>query len=44
MRAGGTAWWQLALAAITVAVTLHGRLHPAAVIFLGALAGIVLGR
>lgn len=44
IRAGGTAWWQLLLAALTVAVTLHGRLHPAAVIFLAALAGIALGR
>lgn len=44
IRSGGTAWWQLLLAAITVAVTLDGRLHPAAVILLGALAGIAFGR
>jgi hypothetical protein len=41
---GGTRPWQLALVLLTVAVTAHGQLHPAAMIVAEGAAGIVLGR
>ena len=41
---GGTAPWQLALVVLTIAVTVHGKLHPAAMIVVGAAAGLALGR
>lgn len=40
--AGGTALWQLALVVLAAALTVHGRLHPALLIAVGALAGIAL--
>jgi len=40
----GTHAWQLALVAITVVVTVHGKLHPAAMIVVGAAVGLALGR
>ena len=40
----GTQIWQLALVAVTVVVTVHGRLHPAAMIVVGAAVGLALGR
>jgi chromate transporter len=42
--AGGTQWWQLALVGATVATTLQGKLHPAAMVVIGALVGLALGR
>jgi chromate transporter len=44
VNAGGTQVWQLALVAATVAVTLQGRLHPAAMIVVGGTLGLALGR
>lgn len=44
LRVGGTQWWQLGLVALTVATTLHGKLHPAVVIGVGGAIGLVLGR
>ena len=44
VKAGGTQWWQLALVGLTVATTLHGKLHPAVVILAGAAVGVALGR
>ncbi|MEA2661152.1 MAG: chromate transporter [Chloroflexota bacterium] len=41
---GGTQPWQLALVAATVVVTVHGKLHPAAMIFVGGAVGLLLGR
>lgn len=41
---GGLAWWHVALAVGAMAVTIQGRLHPALLIGLGAVAGLVLGR
>lgn len=36
--------WQIALAGLAAAVTIHGKLHPALVIVAGAIAGIALAR
>jgi chromate transporter len=36
--------WQIALAAVALAITVHGRLHPALLIVGGAVAGVALGR
>jgi chromate transporter len=44
VNAGGTQVWQLALVVATVAVTLQGRLHPAAMIVVGGAVGLALGR
>jgi chromate transporter len=44
VQVGGTQWWQLALVGVTVATTLHGKLHPAAMIVVGAFVGLALGR
>jgi chromate transporter len=44
IQGSGTAWWQLALVGVTVAVTAHGKLHPAAMIVVGAVLGLILGR
>lgn len=44
VTAGGTQWWQLVLVVATVATTLQGKLHPAAMILVGAVAGVALGR
>lgn len=44
VTAGGTQWWQLALVVATVATTLRGKLHPATMIVVGAVAGLALGR
>jgi chromate transporter len=44
VNAGGTLPWQLVLFAATVAVTVHGRLHPATMVFVGAAAGLAIGR
>jgi chromate transporter len=44
VTAGGTQWWQLLLVGVTVATTLQGKLHPAAMIIVGAIVGIALGR
>jgi chromate transporter len=44
IQGSGTAWWQLALVGVTVAVTAHGKLHPAAMIVVGAALGLLLGR
>ncbi|HEV2011801.1 MAG TPA: chromate transporter [Candidatus Limnocylindria bacterium] len=44
VNGGGTQLWQLALVAVTVAVTVHGKLHPAAMIVVGGIVGLVLGR
>lgn len=44
MQPGATAPWQLALAAVAVALTIHGRLHPGILIALGALAGLAFAR
>lgn len=44
VKAGGTQWWQLALVGLTVATTLHGKLHPAVVIVAGGIVGLALGR
>ena len=44
VNAGGTQLWQLALVAVTVAVTVHGKLHPAAMIVVGGIVGLALGR
>jgi chromate transporter len=41
---GGLAWWHVVLAVAAMAVTVHGRLHPALLIGLGAVAGLLLGR
>ncbi|MDP9264623.1 MAG: chromate transporter [Chloroflexota bacterium] len=41
---GGTAPWQLALAAVAVLLTVHGKLHPALLVGLGTVAGLALGR
>ena len=42
--AGATAWWQLALAAAGVVLSVQGKIHPALVIAIGAAVGILLGR
>ena len=44
VTSGGTHLWQLALVAVTVFVTVHGKLHPAAMIVVGAVVGLALGR
>jgi chromate transporter len=44
VNAGGTQLWQLALVVVTVAVTVHGKLHPAAMIVVGGAVGLALGR
>lgn len=44
VEAGGTQRWQLALVVVTVAVTVHGKLHPAAMIVVGGVVGLALGR
>ena len=44
VNAGGTQLWQLALVAVTVAVTVHGKLHPAVMIVVGGAVGLALGR
>jgi chromate transporter len=44
IEAGGTAIWQLALAVIAVALTIHGKLHPALMIGIGTAGGLLLGR
>jgi chromate transporter len=44
VQTGGTEPWQLALVAVTVALTLQGKLHPATLIVGGAVAGLALGR
>jgi chromate transporter len=44
VNAGGTQLWQLALVVVTVAVTIQGKLHPAAMIVVGAAVGLALGR
>jgi chromate transporter len=44
VQGSGTAPWQLALVVVTIAVTAHGKLHPAAMIVVGAAVGLVLGR
>lgn len=36
--------WQLALAALATALTVHGRLHPAFILGGGALVGVLLAR
>lgn len=41
---GGTQVWQLALVVVTALVTVQGKLHPATMIVVGALAGLALGR
>ncbi len=43
-QTGGTAPWQLGLAAAAVVLTVRGRLHPAILVGLGAAAGLALGR
>ena len=40
----GLAWWHIVLALGAMAVTVQGRLHPALLIGLGAVAGVALGR
>lgn len=40
----GVALWQIAIAALAVTMTIHGRTHPALVIVGGAMAGMVLGQ
>lgn len=40
----GTQPWQLALVLVSVVVTAQGKLHPATVIVVGAVAGLALGR
>jgi chromate transporter len=40
----GTQVWQLALVVVTVVVTAQGKLHPATVIVVGAIAGLAFGR
>src|SRR5438874_8220476 len=40
--AGATAWWQLALAAAGVALSVQGKIHPALIIAIGAAGGILL--
>lgn len=40
----GTQIWQLGLVLVTVGVTVHGKLHPATMIVVGALVGLALGR
>jgi chromate transporter len=44
VNAGGTQLWQLALVVVTVAVTVHGKLHPAVMIVVGGAVGLALGR
>jgi chromate transporter len=44
VAAGGTQPWQLALVVVTIAVTLHGKLHPATMILVGGAIGLALGR
>lgn len=44
VNAGGTQLWQLALVVVTVAVTVHGKLHPAAMIVVGGIVGLAVGR
>lgn len=44
VEAAGVQPWQLALVVVTVVATLHGKLHPAAMIVLGAAVGLALGR
>ena len=44
VEAAGVQPWQLALVALTVAATLYGKLHPAAMIVVGAVVGLALGR
>jgi hypothetical protein len=44
VNGSGTQVWQLALVAVTVIVTAHGKLHPAAMIVVGGAVGLVLGR
>jgi len=41
---GTPAWWQIALAAIAIVLTYRGTIHPAFVIAIGAIAGLLLGR
>lgn len=40
----GVAWWQLAIAGASLALTYDGRLHPALVVIGGAALGAVLAR
>jgi chromate transporter len=44
VEAAGVQSWPLALVVVTVVATLHGKLHPAAMIVLGAAVGLALGR
>jgi chromate transporter len=44
VASGGTQPWQLALVVVTIAVTLHGKLHPATMIVVGGAIGLALGR
>jgi chromate transporter len=44
VNGSGTQIWQLALVAVTVAVTAQGKLHPAAMIVVGGAVGLALGR
>ncbi|TMC31435.1 MAG: hypothetical protein E6J27_00245 [Chloroflexi bacterium] len=39
-----TAWWQLAIGAVAIALTYQGRIHPGVVVVGGALIGMLLGR
>jgi len=36
--------WQLALAAVGTALTIHGRAHPGLVMGAGAIVGLIFGR
>jgi chromate transport protein ChrA len=44
VNASGTQGWQPALVVVTVAVTAQGKLHPAAMIVVGAAVGLALDR
>ena len=44
VASGGTQVWQLVLVAVTVVVTVQGKLHPAMMIVVGGVVGLALGR
>lgn len=44
VRSGTGQWWELALVVATVALTLHGKIHPGVMIVVGAFVGVALGR
>jgi chromate transporter len=44
VQTGGTEIWQLVLGAVTLAITLQGKVHPGVMIGVGGAIGLLLGR